>query len=62
MGAVDLSPARRTATSLSADAPARAPALMEPGAWQIADGVLFSVLSSLVLWSIIITSVYQALT
>jgi hypothetical protein len=35
---------------------------MEPGAWQIADGVLFSVLSSLVLWSIIITSVYQALT
>jgi hypothetical protein len=30
--------------------------------WQVADGVLFSVLSSLVLWSIIITSLYQALT
>ncbi len=32
------------------------------GAWQLADGVLFSVLSSLVVWGIIITSVYQALT
>ncbi len=32
------------------------------GVWQVADGVLFSVLSSLVLWGIIISSVYQALT
>ena len=32
------------------------------GVWQLADGVLFSVLSSLVLWGIILTSVYQALT
>jgi hypothetical protein len=34
----------------------------EARGWQVADGVLFSVLSSLVLWSIIITSLYQALT
>ena len=39
----------------------RAPALADSGAWQPADGILFSVLSSLVLWSIIITSVYLAL-
>jgi hypothetical protein len=38
------------------------PLLSEAGVWQVADGVLFSVLSSLVLWCIIITSVYQALT
>jgi hypothetical protein len=37
-------------------------ALSEVGAWQLADGVMFSVLSSLVLWSIIITSLYHALT
>ena len=42
--------------------PPRSPMLSETGAWQIADGVLFSVLSSLVLWSIILTSLYQALT
>jgi len=36
--------------------------LAEVGMWRVADGVLFSVLSSLVLWSIIITSLYQALT
>ena len=32
------------------------------GVWQVADGVLFSVLSSLVLWGMIISSVYQART
>jgi hypothetical protein len=36
--------------------------VVEAGSWQLADGVLFSVLSSLVLWSVIITSVYQALS
>ena len=40
----------------------RAPALTDGGKWQLADGILFSVLSSLVLWSIIFTSVYLALT
>jgi hypothetical protein len=39
----------------------RAPALADNGAWQPADGILFSVLSSLVLWSILFTSVYLAL-
>ena len=29
--------------------------------WRLADGVLFSVLSSLVLWSALLTSVYKAL-
>jgi hypothetical protein len=30
-------------------------------AWRPADGILFSVLSSLVLWSALLTSVYTAL-
>ena len=42
--------------------PPRSPMLSEAGVWRVADGVLFSVLSSLVLWSIILTSLYQALT
>jgi hypothetical protein len=36
--------------------------LADAAVWQLADGVLFSVLSSLVLWSIILTSLYQALS
>jgi len=36
--------------------------LAEADVWRLADGVLFSVLSSLVLWSIILTSLYHALT
>ncbi len=35
--------------------------LSEAGAWQLADGVLFSVVSSLVLWSILLASLYRAL-
>jgi len=42
--------------------PPRSPLLSEAGVWRVADGVLFSVLSSLVLWSIILTSLYQALS
>jgi hypothetical protein len=48
-------------TSLPTEPLPRAPALADSGAWQLADGVLFSVLSSLVLWSILFTSVYLAL-
>jgi hypothetical protein len=47
--------------SVPKESPPRVPALGETGAWQPADGVLFSVLSSLVLWSIIFTSIYLAL-
>ena len=56
-----MSRARPTPTS-AIETPPGAPALAETGAWQPADGILFSVLSSLVLWSIIFTSVYQALS
>ena len=42
--------------------PPRSSVLSETDAWRVADGVLFSVLSSLVLWSIILTSLYRALT
>jgi hypothetical protein len=57
-----VSRARPSSSSSAAEDHARPPALAEIGAWQVADGVLFSVLSSLVLWSIIITSLYHALT
>jgi hypothetical protein len=40
---------------------ARPPICSDVGVWQVADGVLFSVLSSAVLWGIIITTVYEAL-
>jgi hypothetical protein len=56
-----MSRARPIPTSLATETPPGAPALAEIGAWQLADGILFSVLSSLVLWSIIFTSIYQAL-
>lgn len=57
-----MSRARPSVSSLATEDHSRAPALAEIGAWQLADGVLFSVLSSLVLWSIIITSLYHALS
>jgi hypothetical protein len=57
-----VSRARPSVSSLATEDHSRAPALAEIGAWQLADGVLFSVLSSLVLWSIIITSLYHALS
>jgi hypothetical protein len=57
-----VSRARPSSSSSATEDHARPPALAEIGAWQVADGVLFSVLSSLVLWSIIITSLYHALT
>ena len=57
-----MSRARPIPTSSATEIPPGAPALAEIGAWQLADGILFSVLSSLVLWSIIFTSVYQALS
>ena len=57
-----MSRARQSSSSSATEDHSRPPALAEVGAWQLADGVLFSVLSSLVLWSIIITSVYHALS
>jgi hypothetical protein len=36
--------------------------LSDVAVWPLADGVLFSVLSSMVLWSILLTSLYQALS
>jgi len=56
-----MSRAHSTSPAAATEAPHRVPALAETGAWQVADGVLFSVLSSLVLWSIIFTSIYNAL-
>jgi len=53
-----VSRARPVRSSLATETPA----LTDIGGWQLADGVMFSVLSSLVLWSIIITSLYHALT
>lgn len=35
--------------------------MAEPERWQVADGILFSVLSSAVIWSLFIASVYGAL-
>jgi len=61
-GDYEVSRARRIPPAPPTDAPPCAPMLAEVGMWRVADGVLFSVLSSLVLWSIIITSLYQALT
>jgi hypothetical protein len=52
----------RPTSATSPTAPARRPIWSDEGVWQLADGVLFSVLSSMVLWGIIITSVYQALS
>lgn len=57
-----MSRARRHSIVPPADRPPPAPLFADAGVWQVADGVLFSVLSSLVLWSIIITSLYQVLT
>ncbi|HEX5794998.1 MAG TPA: hypothetical protein VFY19_04090 [Geminicoccaceae bacterium] len=57
-----MSRARQSSSSSATEDHSRPPALAEVGAWQLADGVLFSVLSSLVLWSIIITSLYHALS
>jgi hypothetical protein len=31
-------------------------AVVDAGTWEVADGILFSVLSSLVLWSVILTN------
>lgn len=61
-GRRSVSCARRHTMTGPADRPPQAPLLADARVWQVADGVLFSVLSSLVLWSIIITSLYQALT
>jgi hypothetical protein len=41
---------------------AELPLLSDAAVWQVAEGVLFSVVSSLVLWSIILASLYRALT
>jgi hypothetical protein len=57
-----VSRAHPTSPSRATETPPRAPALADDGAWQLADGILFSVLSSLVLWSIIFTSVYRVLS
>ena len=57
-----MSRARPTPKSSAIEAPPGPPASAENGAWQLPDGILFSVLSSLVLWSLIFTSVYQALS
>lgn len=35
---------------------------VDAGTWEVADGILFSVLSSLVLWSFILANLYGALT
>jgi hypothetical protein len=56
-----MSRARRTTATLATEPPG-VPICADIGAWQLADGVLFSVLSSMVLWGIIITSLYEALT
>ena len=56
-----MSRAHATSPHLATQFPPRAPALAETGVWEIVDGVLFSIVSSLVLWSIIFTSVYNAL-
>jgi hypothetical protein len=56
-----MSRARPSSATLATESP-RAPICSDVGVWQLADGVLFSVLSSMVLWGIIITSVYQALS
>jgi hypothetical protein len=37
-------------------------AAVDAGAWEVADGILFGVLSSLVLWSVILTNLYKALS
>ena len=55
-----MSRARRTSAALPTEA-TRSPICSDLGVWQVADGVLFSVLSSMVLWGVIITSLYQAL-
>ena len=55
-----MSRARQNSAPLTTEA-TRPPSCSEVGAWQVADGVVFSVLSSMVLWGVIITSVYQAL-
>lgn len=55
-------PRPRPTSATLATEPARRPICSDEGVWQLADGVLFSVLSSMVLWGIIITSVYQALS
>jgi hypothetical protein len=52
----------RPSSATSVTEPPRATMCSDVGVWQLADGVLFSVLSSLVLWGIIITSLYQALS
>jgi hypothetical protein len=52
----------RPTSATSRTEPPRAPVCSDVGVWQLADGVLFSVLSSLVLWGIIITSIYHALS
>jgi hypothetical protein len=56
-----MSRAQPSSKSPATESLPRAPALTDGGAWQPADGVMFSILSSLVLWSIIVTSVYRAL-
>jgi hypothetical protein len=57
-----VSRAHLTSPYRATETPPRASALADDGAWQLADGILFSVLSSLVLWSIIFTSVYRVLS
>jgi hypothetical protein len=54
-----MSPARRNA-SVRTERP-RSPISSEVGVWEVADGVWFSVLSSMVLWGILITGLYHAL-
>lgn len=56
-----MSRAHPASPSSATESAPRAPALADNGAWQLADGVLFSVVSSLVLWSILFTTVYNAL-
>lgn len=36
--------------------------LIEADRWQVSDGVLFSVFSSLLLWSLIVTGLHATLT
>ncbi len=52
----------RPTSATSVPPPPRPPICADTGVWQLADGVLFSVLSSLVLWGIIITSIHHALS
>ena len=40
---------------------ARRSSLVDAEKWELADGILFSVLSSLVLWSVMLTGLYHAL-